>query len=203
MPISGHICIFSGTGTSVGDFTEVSALGKFFSEHVIHDIPIGSVKANIGHLESGAGAAALIKVLLMMKNQKMVPSINAQPLNHRIPFNELKLNVCQKQSSWCPNDNNRRIASINCFGFGGTNAHAVVIDYEKTKIPLTFSCLQTCLKLKKYIILSAEDLIALTNSARNLLKYLEDDISLIDLSSTTVHTRSHYRFRKVFVVEEI
>lgn len=53
---------FSGTGTTVGDFTEVSALGRFFSKYALHEIPIGSVKTNIGHLEPGAGVASLIKV---------------------------------------------------------------------------------------------------------------------------------------------
>lgn len=190
-----------GTGTSVGDFTEVTALGSFFSKHSSKEIFIGSVKANIGHLESGAGVAALIKVLLMMKNGLYVPSIHAEPLNPKISFNEYHLKVCQEVTEWMKNEKGNRIACINCFGFGGTNAHAVVTDHKNQE--KTFQAFQTCLNLKRYVVLSAEELIVLYNIANHVLKFLRKDTLLEDLSSTTVHFRSHYRYRKVFVVEKI
>lgn len=181
----------------------MTALGTFFRKHAQHEIPIGSVKPNIGHLESAAGAAAVIKVLLMMKNKKLVPSIHAKPLNPRIPFNDLKLKVCLKETSWPENTEGVRIASINCFGFGGTNAHAIVTDYKTREVSETQSILHTCLCSTKYVILSAEDLNSLYSAAKHLLISLTSEISLSDLSNTTVHFRSHYRFRKVFVVREI
>lgn len=193
---------FSGTGTTVGDFTEVSALGRFFSKYALHEIPIGSVKTNIGHLEPGAGVASLIKVLLMMKNETYVKSLHAEPLNSKIPFKELKLKVCQKVSPWHPNQNGNRLASINSFGFGGTNAHAIVYDFQTQEIRNQYD-LKTCLSINKYVVLSANDLSALHNTARVLLRSLSDETSIEDLSSTTVHFRSHYNFRKVFVVDEV
>lgn len=193
-----------GTGTSVGDFTEVTALGSFFSNHSLHEIYIGSVKTNIGHLESGAGVAALIKVLLMMKNGLYVPSLNAEPLNPKISFSEYMFKVCQKVQGWEKNKNGNRIAAINCFGFGGTNAHAIVTDY-KDKQQKHCHKIQTCLRSKHYVVLSAEDMAVLFNIARNLGKLIENDtaLKLKDLSSTTLHFRSHYKYRKVFVVENI
>lgn len=191
-----------GTGTTVGDFTEVSALGRFFSKYAIHDIPIGSVKANIGHLEAGAGVASLIKVLLMMKNKTFVKSLHAEPLNSKIPFEEYKLKVSQKVSPWHPNENRNRVASINCFGYGGTNAHAIVFDFQTHELTDSKE-LQTCLSINKYVVLSANDLSALHNTARVLLRSLSNETSIEDLSSTTVHSRSHFNFRKVFVVDEV
>lgn len=190
-----------GTGTTVGDFTEVSALGRFFSKYALHEIPIGSVKTNIGHLEPGAGVASLIKVLLMMKNKTFVKSLHAEPLNSKIPFKEYKLKVCQKVSSWHPNENGNRVASINCFGFGGTNTHAIVFDFQNHEITDS-KHLQTCLSVNKYVVLSANDLSALHNTARVLLRSLSNETSIEDLSSTTVHCRSHFNFRKVFVFDE-
>lgn len=191
-----------GTGTTVGDFTEVSALGRFFSKYALHEIPIGSVKTNIGHIEPGAGVASLIKVLLMMKNKTFVKSLHAEPLNSKIPFKEFKLKVCQKVSSWKPNENGNRVASINCFGFGGTNTHAIVYDFQTQEIRDRYD-LKTCLSVNKYVVLSANDLSALHNTARVLLRSLSYETSIEDLSSTTVHCRSHFNFRKVFVVDEV
>uniref|UniRef100_A0A8W8JHV5 Carrier domain-containing protein n=1 Tax=Magallana gigas TaxID=29159 RepID=A0A8W8JHV5_MAGGI len=194
----------SGTGTSVGDFTEVDALGSFFSNHSLHEIYIGSVKANIGHLESGAGVAALIKVLLMMKNGLYVPSLHAEPLNPKIPFSKYMFKVCQEVQGWEKNKNGNRIAAINCFGFGGTNAHAIVTDYNDKQQKHCHK-IQTCLRSKHYVVLSAEDMVVLFNIARNLGKIIGNHtaLKLEDLSSTTLHFRSHYKYRKVFVVENI
>lgn len=163
---------------------------------------IGSVKPNIGHLESGAGVASLIKVLLMMKNELYVPSIHAKPLNPKIPFNQYHLKVCQEVRDWPKNQEGNRIACMNCFGFGGTNSHAVIknIPHNREKYIKAF---QTCLSLKQYVVLSAEDVIVLYNIAKHVKKSLRKDTSLKDLSSTTIHFRSHYRYRKVFVVEKM
>jgi acyl transferase domain-containing protein len=191
-----------GTGTSVGDFTEVSALGSFFSKHTHEDIPIGSVKANIGHLESGAGAASVIKVLLMMKNECLVPSIHSKPLNPKLPFRESKLKVCQSVEKWSKNKSGRRIASVNCFGFGGTNSHAIITDFQQNE-NMAIHRMRTCLDSKNYVILSAEDITALYNVAEDLLHSLHNDVNLANLSSTTAHFRSHYRLRKVFVAEKL
>lgn len=177
-------------------------MGSFFSKYAHQDIPIGTLKTNIGDLKSGAGAAALIKVLLMMKNERLVPSIHAETLNPKIPLHEYKLKLCQAVEEWFKNKTGNRIASINCFGFEGTNSHAIITDFQQNG-NMTTHKMNTCLSLKSYVILSAEDLIALYNLAKHLLESLHNDIELVDLSSTTTHFRSHYRFRKVFVVDEM
>ncbi|XP_013380658.1 uncharacterized protein LOC106151792 [Lingula anatina] len=130
-----------GTGTQVGDFTEANSIGQFFErgKRQLPSITIGSVKTNIGHLESAAGVAGLIKVLLMMKHGLFVPSLHfkdGKP-NPKIPFKDLGLRVSTEMTSWnFPNDQ-RRMAFVNSFGFGGTNAAALVKQFELPEAPST------------------------------------------------------------------
>ncbi|XP_061193754.1 uncharacterized protein LOC133201984 [Saccostrea echinata] len=137
-----------------------------------------------------------------MKKELFVPSIHAESLNPKIPFKECKLKVCQSVEKWSQNEKGDRIASINCFGFGGTNSHAIITDYHRTGT-MSNQKMHTCLSYRKYVILSAEDLIALNNLAKQLVASLQNEFTLEDISSTTVHFRNHYKFRKVFVVEQL
>jgi acyl transferase domain-containing protein len=81
-------------------------------------IPIGSVKTNIGHLESSAGTAGLIKVLLMMKHKTIVPSLHYSEENGNkgIDFNKIPLVVSTKLIEWHPHVDGTRISCVNCFG---------------------------------------------------------------------------------------
>ncbi|CAG2245465.1 PKS-NRPS hybrid synthetase CHGG_01239,Fusaridione A synthetase fsdS,Highly reducing polyketide synthase NEC1,Highly reducing polyketide synthase AFT9-1,Highly reducing polyketide synthase curS1,Highly reducing polyketide synthase ctvA,Highly reducing polyketide synthase Dhc3 [Mytilus edulis] len=95
-----------GTGTPVGDPIEANALGNFFGHNDQQQVYIASVKTNIGHLESAAGAAGLIKVLLMMKHQTIVPSLhfNKDHFNYRVAFyaetiNDLKVKIRNREKS--------------------------------------------------------------------------------------------------------
>lgn len=90
----------SGTGTPAGDPIEATAVGNFFKDHGAMGRVryIGTVKTNLGHLESAAGAVGIIKVLLMMRHSLIVPSLhfaNNNP-NPRIDFEELQLQVPTK-----------------------------------------------------------------------------------------------------------
>lgn len=114
-----------GTGTPVGDPIEAAALGRGLGVHRAKSSPllIGSVKTNIGHLEPGAGIAGLIKALLALNHRMLPPSLHfGQPSPH-IPFDDLNLTVCRQTT---PLPETVRLAGVNSFGFGGTNAHAVV-----------------------------------------------------------------------------
>ncbi len=120
-----------GTGTQVGDVIEVSALGKILAsgrkddEHCV----IGSVKSNIGHLEAGSGVAGLIKAALVLNKRQIPANQNFKKENPKIPFERLKLKVADKLQPLPTKNNLPPIASVNSFGFGGTNAHAVLESY--------------------------------------------------------------------------
>lgn len=126
-----------GTGTPVGDPIEANALGAVLS----HNRPagsycaIGSVKSNIGHLEAAAGVAGLIKVALSLKHRQIPPNLHFQTPNPKIPIEELQLRVPQTLESW-PNTNESRLAAVNSFGFGGTNAHIVLAEAPPHPSPL-------------------------------------------------------------------
>jgi acyl transferase domain-containing protein/acyl-CoA synthetase (AMP-forming)/AMP-acid ligase II/NADPH:quinone reductase-like Zn-dependent oxidoreductase/NAD(P)-dependent dehydrogenase (short-subunit alcohol dehydrogenase family)/acyl carrier protein len=116
-----------GTGTLLGDPIEAKALGAVLATGRAHGSPcaIGSVKSNIGHLEAAAGVAGVIKVALALKHRTIPASLHFQKPNPYIPFDTLPLRVQQAASAW-PETGRTPIAGVSSFGFGGTNAHAVL-----------------------------------------------------------------------------
>ncbi|KAL3303878.1 putative polyketide synthase [Colletotrichum asianum] len=115
-----------GTGTQAGDSKELSAISETLAADRPKDKPIfvGSVKTNIGHLEGAAGVAGLIKGVLLTEKGQIPPNINFKRGNPNIDFENWKVKVPTDLTNW-PVDSPRQV-SVNCFGFGGTNAHAVL-----------------------------------------------------------------------------
>ena len=115
-----------GTGTQAGDPTEVSGVGSVFAASRSADKPliIGSIKSNIGHSEPAAGISGLMKAIMSIENG-VIPGtptfINPSP---KIDFIGNKVKAYRNLIPW-PVDAPRR-ASVNSFGYGGSNAHAIV-----------------------------------------------------------------------------
>lgn len=120
-----------GTGTVLGDPIEISGLQNAFEAYTKDKqfCAIGSVKSNIGHLESAAGISQLTKVLMQMKHKKLVPSIHAEKLNPYIDFSQTAFYVQRELNDWQPENNDIRRAGISSFGAGGTNVHLIVDEY--------------------------------------------------------------------------
>ena len=118
-----------GTGTSLGDPIEVVAAAEALGVGRGADRPLllGSVKANIGHLEAAAGIAGLIKVVLSLGARELPGQAFFREPNPRIAWSELPVEVVRSRRSWPAG---RRIAGISSFGFSGTNAHVIVEGYE-------------------------------------------------------------------------
>ncbi|MEO8400725.1 MAG: SDR family NAD(P)-dependent oxidoreductase [Gammaproteobacteria bacterium] len=125
-----------GTGTSLGDPIEVRGLQDAYEEFTKDKqfCAIGSVKSNIGHLESAAGISQLTKVLLQMKHQKLVPSLHATELNPNIEFADTPFFVQQQLSEWESPHGVPRRAGISSFGAGGTNIHMIVEEYPQVNL---------------------------------------------------------------------
>lgn len=133
-----------GTGTALGDPIEIQGLGSALksigskNQYDNKKIPIGSVKSNIGHLESAAGIAALSKVLLQLKHKVLVPSIHSKTLNENIDFDNSRFEVNRELKDWEKPYNNLtgqladRLAGVSSFGAGGANAHILVAEYTPT-----------------------------------------------------------------------
>ncbi|CCQ14404.1 Polyketide synthase Pks13 [Rhodococcus sp. AW25M09] len=119
-----------GTGTILGDPIEADALGRVVGRGRDADKPalLGSAKTNFGHLESAAGAAGLIKVVLAMQENKLPASLNYVGPNPYIDFDKAHLKVIPEATDW-PRYTGKAVAGVSGFGFGGTNAHVVVREY--------------------------------------------------------------------------
>ncbi|KAI1779417.1 ketoacyl-synt-domain-containing protein [Hypoxylon cercidicola] len=118
-----------GTGTQAGDWRELKAISDALcaERDPAEPIYVGSVKANIGHLEGCAGIAGLIKGILAIENGMIPKQLNFEaPGNPAIDFQGWKVKVPTQNTPW-PVKGLRR-ASVNCFGFGGTNAHVILDD---------------------------------------------------------------------------
>ncbi|XP_076827958.1 phthioceranic/hydroxyphthioceranic acid synthase-like [Brachyhypopomus gauderio] len=189
-----------GTGTSVGDPIEAGSISKVIAKARSADLGplcIGSVKSNIGHTESAAGVAGLIKVLLMMKHQTIVPSLFYSEESSSIDAQALNLKIPTSAEKWVTRDSSVRVAGINNFGFGGTNAHAVVKQYRQEELPK-----EPVKKNHHFFVLSA----ATEKSMAMMIKDTVENINsgnitnLHSLAYTSACRRSHLRhkYRKSF-----
>lgn len=113
-----------GTGTAVGDPTEARAIANAFDSPDREPIYVGAVKSNIGHLEGASGIAGLIKSVLVLERGVIPANMWLERVNPKIKPDEWGLKFPTQTVSW-PSDGPRR-ASVNSFGFGGTNAHAIL-----------------------------------------------------------------------------
>ncbi|SNY87166.1 polyketide synthase 13 [Nocardia amikacinitolerans] len=119
-----------GTGTPIGDPIEADALGRVIGRGRDADKPalLGSAKTNFGHLESGAGAASLAKVLMAFQHNVIPPNINYAGPSPFIPFEQARLKVVDEPTEF-PRYSGVATVGISGFGFGGTNAHVVLQEY--------------------------------------------------------------------------
>ncbi len=114
-----------GTGTALGDPIEMRALCSAYAEgrDPAHPLLVGSVKTNIGHLESAAGMAGLIKALLVLQRAQVPPHLHFTNPSPHIPWSELPVKVPTALEDWCEAE---RFAGVSAFSFSGTNAHVVL-----------------------------------------------------------------------------
>ena len=120
-----------GTGTAVGDPIECSAIASVLGGANRGEVPlrVGSIKSNVGHLEPAAGIAGLTKVLLAIQHRELPAQLHFNTPNPKIDFAGWKLDVVAKPHP-LPDSPEPLIFGVNSFGFGGTNAHAVVQEYR-------------------------------------------------------------------------
>ena len=204
-----------GTGTKVGDPIETEALGAVFGGQRLpgDNCLIGSVKTNIGHTETAAGIAGIIKVALALKHKQIPPSLNFNTPNPAIAFDDLNLQVVTELTPWVKDK--ALVAGVNSFGFGGTNAHIVMGEVGETGregdwgdketgetrspkglAPLRSTSLgdwETGLYL---LTLSAKSKSALGDLAQRYQDFVQDtDFSLQDICVASQRRRSHFNHR--------
>ncbi len=114
-----------GTGTKAGDPVECAALGEVIGRtRTGEPLPIGSVKSNLGHLESAAGVAGMCKALLVLRERRIPATLHSLPPSEGINFTGLGLRPVTEECRLPESD--RHVVGVNSFGFGGANAHVVL-----------------------------------------------------------------------------
>ncbi|HLP42316.1 MAG TPA: type I polyketide synthase, partial [Fibrobacteria bacterium] len=190
-----------GTGTSLGDPIEILGLMKAFEGREGRGpCAIGSVKSNIGHLESAAGIASLTKALLQLKHGMLAPSLHAEPANPNIDFASTCFRLQSQLEPWdAPAGQPRRIG-ISSFGAGGSNAHLILEE-----------CLETKTRgeslsgdLPEVFLLSAKGGEALRRYAARMVDFLEKspDLSLSDIAYTSQVGRSPLKDRLAILASD-
>jgi len=121
-----------GTGTPVGDATEFNSLMSLWDDNEANGACIiGSVKSNIGHLLTAAGAAGLVKVLLAMKYRCLPPTANFKAPSAHIDLKDSPFTVLDRVREWrLPDSGRPRRAAVSAFGFGGINAHVLLEEWN-------------------------------------------------------------------------
>ncbi len=190
-----------GTGTKVGDRMELQALGAVMAENrPLGDYClIGSVKSNIGHAETAAGIAGLIKVALCLHHQQIPPSLHCQQPNPSVDWDKLKLRVQQNLTPWYKGEN-PAIAGINSFGFGGTNAHLVLQEVPQL---LTNKNKKNADYPLQILTLSAKSENALKELVQRYQNFLlsHPEINLTDFCYTLNNKRQKFNHRLALVAD--
>ncbi len=189
-----------GTGTKLGDPIEVQSLRDSFSRYTKKKnyCGIGSVKSNIAHTLTAAGVAGLLKIVLCMKNKKLVPSINIDTINPLIELENSPFYITKELTDW---DAHEKLAAINSFGFSGTNAHLVLSNFNESKIPRrgrshTSHLIVISAKIQDVLVQKVEDL-------RNWLEKHPKEAEIGDIAYTLMVGREQLEHRVGFVVNNI
>ncbi len=126
-----------GTGTSLGDPIEVQALGAVYGpgHRAGHELMIGSVKTNIGHLESAAGIAGFMKLVLALQHRAIPPHLHLRERNPYINWADYPIAIPTQQTEWVA-ANGRLLGGVSSFGFSGTNVH-VIAEAAPVVVPAT------------------------------------------------------------------
>ncbi|MBI0443638.1 SDR family NAD(P)-dependent oxidoreductase [Bacillus amyloliquefaciens] len=206
-----------GTGTALGDPIEIDGLTKAFrlTTEDLQFCSIGSIKSNIGHLESAAGIAGITKLLLQLKHKRIAPSLHAAELNPNIEFEHTPFFVQQKETEWKRPVLNitgemkeyPRIAGISSFGAGGSNAHVIIQEYVPSDSLKPRENASVSPQKPAVIILSARNEQQLKERARQLLddviRKKRSDGDLAKIAYTLQAGREPMAERLAFTAESI
>ncbi len=186
-----------GTGTALGDPIEVQALGSVLCQDRSGPLYIGSVKTNIGHLESAAGVAGVIKTVLALQHKLIPPHLHLQERNPYIPWEDYPaIEIPTAPTPWEP-VSGKRIAGVSSFGFSGTNIHLVL--EEAPEQPRGEPAVE---RPRHIFTLSARSQPALDDLVRRYREHLAGSQEpLADICFTTNAGRSHFSHRLATVID--
>lgn len=182
-----------GTGTALGDPIEAGALGAVLGRDAARERPlwIGSVKSNIGHLESAAGVTGLIKLVLAMCNDRIPPTLHINQPNPKIDWDGMNLRPVREPVDW-PRGVKRRFAALSSFGVSGSNAHLILEESPSVSVAPPERD-----RRAHVLTLSAKTPTALAELAARYEEFLAEqtDDAIADICYTANCGRSHFKHR--------
>jgi malonyl CoA-acyl carrier protein transacylase len=177
-----------GTGTIVGDEVEFQSLNNFFGASGTRNKPcaLGSVKSMIGHTKAAAGAAGLMKAALSIYNKVLPPTLKVDEPDPKLNIHQSPFYLNTTTRPWFSNNDHPRRAGISSFGFGGSNFHVVVEEYQKHKQEITWH--------------GSVDIVALSASSQEQLKeqfgdfktHVDKGLPYEELSKKSAKTRADF-----------
>jgi acyl transferase domain-containing protein len=188
-----------GTGTELGDPIEIAALTTAFQASTDQKgfCAIGSLKTNVGHLDTAAGVAGLIKTALALQHKQIPASLHFESPNPKIVFVNSPFYVNTTLQDWQSQSTPRR-AGVSSFGIGGTNAHVVLEEAPELE-PSSAS------RHYQLLLLSAKTPTALDAASSNLVKYLQQQphLNLADVAHTLQVGRQQFTYRRMLVCQNV
>ncbi|MFF8618741.1 MupA/Atu3671 family FMN-dependent luciferase-like monooxygenase [Streptomyces sp. NPDC015350] len=178
-----------GTGTAVGDPIEFAALAEVFADRAGPAIALGGAKANVGHLNTAAGIAGLIKAILAVNQAVIPPMAGFRSANALLDLDGSPFYVPTESAAW-RSDGQPRRAGVSSFGIGGTNAH-VIVEEAPTAAPVKRT------PRRNLLVVSGKAPQAATRAGDQVvedLRRLPAD-SVADVAATLDGFRSHFRYR--------
>lgn len=178
-----------GTGTALGDPVEFDALCEAFADVPAGSCALGSVKPNVGHLDSCAGMAGLLKVVLMLRHRELAPTIHLRAPNPALKLADSPFTLVTERREWTVPDGPLR-AGVTALGVGGTNAH-VVLEEPPSMPPREPS------RVAVLVPVSAPNHESLTALASRLAGHLRarPELSAVDVATTLALGRKHFPAR--------
>ncbi|HEX4954982.1 MAG TPA: beta-ketoacyl synthase N-terminal-like domain-containing protein [Thermoanaerobaculia bacterium] len=190
-----------GTGTALGDPIEVQAAAAALGPGRRRDRPLllGSVKANLGHLEAAAGVAGLIKLVLAVEQGELPPQLHFATPNPHVPWDQLPVEVITRRRPW-PEGYERRRGGVSSFGFGGTNAHVLVEEAPPVVEPP-----EPPPRPRHLLTLAARTETALARQAERWAAHLEahPELELADVAFTAAVGRAPLGQRRAVVAGDL
>ena len=187
-----------GTGTPVGDPIEVTALCEAFSRSTTEKAfcGIGSVKSNIGHLDTAAGVASFIKVVQMLGHDEIAPTLHFEKPNPQIDFAASPFFVVGQSRRWPRTDVPRR-AGVSSLGVGGTNGHVIVEEAPPRK--------PAAGRKNQPLLLTARSQKSLDALCARLARHFQEnpELELSDVSSTLLFGRRRFGFRRALAASTL
>ena len=175
-----------GTGTGAGDPTEFTSMQMVFGADnpKKQHIALGSVKSQIGHTKSAAGAAGMVKAVLALHHKVLPPTINVTKPNHKFNIEDSAIYLNTETRPWIRNGHPRRVG-VSAFGFGGINVHITMEEYEGDKA-IDYRLHEPY----KTILLQASTTQQLFNDCKNLIETLEGPESITAFNSLLEQSKS-------------